>query len=86
MEDRETSDIERMLIDEVATILCRDPATIKPDVPLPMLGMDSMNFVEMLVFIEKRFNLRLIESGLTREDFETIRALASRIGSKGAQA
>jgi acyl carrier protein len=43
-----------------------------------------MGFVELLVVIEKVFNLRLIESGLTREDFETIHALATRI-SKGLQ-
>ena len=74
--------VEQRLIEEIATILCKDAATIKPDVPLPVLGLDSMGFVELLVFIEKAFHLRLIESGLTREDFETIHALACRI-SKG---
>lgn len=78
------SEVEQTLIREVATILCKDPAEIQPDVSLPSLGLDSMGFVELLVVIEKGFNLRLIESGLTREDFETIHALATRI-SKGLQ-
>ena len=76
------AEVERTLIREVATILCKEPATIQTDVSLPSLGLDSMGFVELLVVIEKAFNLRLIESGLTREDFETIHALAARI-SKG---
>ena len=76
------AEVEGTLIREVATILCKDPADIRPDMPLPSLGLDSMGFVELLVVIEKAFNLRLIESGLTREDFETIHALAARI-SKG---
>ncbi len=75
--------IEGQLVREIATILCKTDADVKPDVSLPELGLDSMGFVELLVFVEKTFNLRLIESGLTREDFETIRALAGRI-SKGA--
>jgi acyl carrier protein len=74
--------VEQRLIREVATILCKDPAAIRSDVSLPSLGVDSLGFVELLVMIEKVFSLRLIESGLTREDFETIHALATRI-SKG---
>ena len=82
MADKSAETIEGQLIREIATILCKEAADVKPDVPLPALGLDSMGFVELLVFVEKTFNLRLIESGLTREDFETIRALAGRI-SKG---
>jgi acyl carrier protein len=77
--------VERKLVEEVAMILCVEPSVVKPDASLPSLGLDSMGFVELLVVIEKSFNLRLMESGLTREDFETIHALACRIhkGSSG---
>jgi len=85
MEERSVMEVERKLIGEIATILCVEPAAIKPDVPLPTLGLDSMGFVELLVVIEKVFNLRLMESGLTREDFETVHALACRI-SRGPAA
>jgi acyl carrier protein len=79
MEELSMTEVERKLIGEIATILCVDPAAVKTDVPLPSLGLDSMGFVEVLVVVEKVFNLRLMESGLTREDFETVHALACRI-------
>ena len=81
MEAMSVQAVEQKLILEIATILCADPAAIKPDVPLPSLGLDSMGFVEILVFVEKTFGLRLAESGLNREDFQTIRALANRISA-----
>ena len=84
MNDMSIQAVERKLIEEIAIILCVEPAAVKPDVPLPVLGLDSMGFVELLVVVEKVFNLRLMESGLAREDFETLHALACRI-HKGAQ-
>lgn len=81
MEDMSVQAVEQKLVQKIAAILCADPAAIKPDAPLPSLGLDSMGFVEILVFIEKTFGLRLTESGLTREDFQTIRALANRISA-----
>ena len=81
MEAMSVQAVEQKLVREIAAILCADPAVIKPDVPLPSLGLDSMGFVEILVFIEKAFGLRLTESGLNREDFQTIRALANRISA-----
>ena len=74
--------IEETLIREIATILSINPATIKPDSTLQALGIDSLSFVELLVFIEKKYNLKLMESRLTREDFQSIRSLASRIRAR----
>lgn len=71
--------VEEILIREVAAILSVDPSTIAPDVPLHELGIDSLSFVELLVVIEKTFNLKLMETSLTIEDFQTIRSLASCI-------
>ena len=79
MDDVSVELVEKRLVEEIATILCKDAAAISPTASLPSLGLDSMGFVELLVFVEKAFNLRLIESGLTREDFETVHALALRI-------
>jgi acyl carrier protein len=75
-------EIETTLIGEIAAILARQPASIRADAPLHTLGVDSMSFVELLVFIEKKFGLALIESGLAREDFETVRALAASISKR----
>lgn len=72
-------DIESKLIKQVAAILSVDAAGISPQAELHTLGVDSLSFVELLVFIEKEFKVKLMESGLTREDFRTVRALAWRI-------
>ena len=73
--------IEESLILEVAAILSRDPGSIGPETPLHEMGIDSLGFVELLVTIEKKFNVKLMESGLTRNDFRTIRSLSSKIGA-----
>jgi len=70
---------EDKLTKQIAAILSIDSQKIKPEVPLAALGVDSLSFVELLVFIEKEFKIKLMDSGLVAEDFKTIRALARRI-------
>jgi acyl carrier protein len=72
--------VEEKLVQRVAAILSTEAVKIKPEAELHKLGMDSLSFVELLVFIEQEFKIKLMESGLTKEDFRTIRALAQRIG------
>ena len=74
-----TKQIEQKLIRQVANILSVDTEKIKPEAPLHTLGVDSLSFVELLVFIEKEFKIKLMESGLQTEDFKTISSLARRI-------
>jgi acyl carrier protein len=75
-------EIEEKLIQGISSITNHDVAEISPDKPFHDLGVDSLGFVEILVFIEKSFKLKLIASDLTRDDFETIHALAAYIGRK----
>jgi len=79
MNNMAIENIEERLIEEISVILSIDPSMIIPDTQLHSLGLDSLRFVELLVFIEKKFNVNLMESGLTREDFRTIRSLATCI-------
>ena len=79
MPEVSVSDIEEILIKEVADILSMDRATVTVDVPFRSLGMSSMDFVELLVMIETTFDLNLIETDLRKEDFQAISSLASRI-------
>lgn len=72
-------EIENILSQEIATILSIDSSKVIPDTPLHEMGIDSLSFVELLVFIEKTFNIKLMESGLTSENFRTVRSLASSI-------
>ncbi len=75
-------EIEDTLIQGIASITNQDASAVSPDVPFHELGIDSLGFIEILVFIEKTFKLPLIASDLTRKDFETIHALASFINGK----
>ena len=77
-----SKDIEDKLIQGIASIINKDKSSIASDIPFHKLGLDSLGFVEILVFIEKTFNLQLIESGLDKKDFETIQSLASLIHKK----
>lgn len=75
-------EIEEKLIKVIATITNQQPAEISPDKPFHDLGIDSLGFVEILVFIEKNLKLQLIASQLNRKDFETVRSLAAFISTK----
>ena len=72
-------EIENTLIKGIASISNQDASAVAPDKPFHELGIDSLGFVEILVFIEKTFKLQLIQSDLTQKDFETVRSLASFI-------
>jgi acyl carrier protein len=75
-------EIEQKLIQGISSITNRDASSVLPDMPFHDLGIDSLGFVEILVFIEKTFALKLIASDLTKDDFETINTLASYISGK----
>lgn len=79
MSEASVKEIEELLLTEVASILTIDPASVGVDAPFQSLGLSSLGFVELLVVIEKRFELKLMETDLSRDDFETIRSLALRI-------
>jgi len=83
MNGKNLKEIENILAQEIAIILTVDPSKVIKDVPLHEMGIDSLSFVELLVFIEKKFNIKLMESGLTSENFRTIRSLASSIRGSG---
>lgn len=75
-------EIERKLIQGIASITGSDAAAISPDTPFHELGLDSFGFVEILVYIEETFKLQLISMELTREDFESIGLVAQLIARK----
>lgn len=78
----DTKQIEEKLIRQIAAILSVDSKKIKPEVPLHTLGVDSLSFVELLVFIEKEFKIKLMAFGLQVEDFRTIHSLSRRISGQ----
>jgi len=81
MPERNAKQIEEVLLAEVAAILATDPADVGVDAPFQSLGLNSLGFVELLVVIEKTFEVKLMETDLSRDDFQTIRSLALRIST-----
>jgi acyl carrier protein len=70
------AEIENRLIEGISSITNRASADVAPDMSFHEMGIDSLGFVEILVFIEKSFKLELIASDLTKQDFETVHSLA----------
>jgi len=75
--DKDTIIIQ--LKERIAFLLDKDPAAISADQPLHEMGLDSIAFVDLLVFIEKQFKIALASSGLAQEDFKSLNCLAQRI-------
>lgn len=63
----------------VAMLLEQPVERIGAERPLHEMGLDSMGFVDLLVFIEKRFCLPLMTSRLGQDDFATLSRLTRRI-------
>ncbi|MFZ3207719.1 MAG: acyl carrier protein [Geobacteraceae bacterium] len=74
-----TEEIESILIQGISSIKNLEPSEVASEKSFHDLGIDSLGFVEILVFIEKTFKLELIASALTKQDFESVHSLASSI-------
>ena len=75
-------EIEDELINGISAIAAEEGGNLTAETPLSERGIDSLMLVEIFVFIEKKFNLQLLESDIKKEDLESIRSLASYISSK----
>ncbi len=71
--------IREKLVGRLAMLLKMDKDTIRPDARLEELGMDSMRFVDLFIFIENEFGVELISTDMQRADLETPQALAASI-------
>ena len=74
-----SSTVLQSLRERVALAVGRDTAEIAADKPLHELGLDSMGFVDLLVYIEKEFGLALLSAGLVQDDFASLAVLAERV-------
>ena len=75
-------EIEEILSCGIAEIMSVENKTVAAATSLQELGIDSLGLVEIFVFIEKKFKLKLLESGLTKEDIKTVRSLAAYISKR----
>jgi acyl carrier protein len=76
------SEIESILINEAASLLSMPPEQVTGETPLLSLGIDSLRLFELVVFIEKKFGINLLDAPLGRRDLENIRALSQHIAAR----
>ena len=73
--------IKQELCGEIETVLSRETGSVGPETELQSLGMDSLQLVALLVAIEKRYCINLMNAGLERGDLATPASLANRLHS-----
>jgi acyl carrier protein len=81
----ENSHIQNSQVDKIASELCAylksnivdKNITIEPDTSFAKLGIDSLSTIELVLFIERKFNIALPEVELIPENFKSARTLAT---------
>ncbi len=74
-----TAEIQAFLNKEVAMILRLKESEVNEDASLDDLGINSMAFVELLIAIENKFGVQLIQTGITKADLSSLKTFALRI-------
>ena len=77
----EKSDVIRELCKEISIITRKEGANIDVEESLRSNGIDSMSFLELLLFIKNEWNIDYIETGLPENVQSSITALADHICS-----
>ncbi|OGV52667.1 MAG: hypothetical protein A2X49_16475 [Lentisphaerae bacterium GWF2_52_8] len=73
-------ELESFLCGEASLILRGDPESVNPETSLKSLGFDSMSLLELLLSIERKYGVLLLNAGLTESDLFSLRSLAARLG------
>jgi acyl carrier protein len=71
--------IQKQLCTEIETLLSLQAGSVTPDTDLPALGISSLDFVSLVLNIEQRFSVNLMEIGLKIDDTKSPRNLAAVI-------
>lgn len=50
--------------------------TVHPDTTFSAIGIDSLSIIELVLFIERKFNVTIPEEELIPENFKSVRTLA----------
>ena len=79
-----TTETVQTLATYIATQILKQPKrTIQPDEPIISSGLvDSFSLVDLSIYIEKVFNVRIEDTELNRETFDTLNQLADLIHSR----
>jgi len=79
-------DIIRLLAGYIATEILKNPQrVIRPDEKLISSGLiDSFHLVDLGLFVEERFGVRLDDSELNADTFDTLEQLAALVAARRA--
>jgi len=78
MKTKEIEKIQNELKDYIAA-LTNSENKINLNATLDNMNVDSLALVKIFVFVEKNFGVSLVDSGLNRENIETLGKLADHI-------
>ena len=67
------------LCGEIALITCKKPENINPVESLRNNGIDSMSFLEILLFIKNEWDIDYLDAGLPMDAQRSIETLAEHI-------
>ena len=78
------ANLEQQLTALVSERLLETPSDFNEDSDLYESGLDSMAIMQLLILVEEEFGVALPESELTRQNFSTVRSIASLIRARTA--
>ncbi|MDD5599620.1 MAG: acyl carrier protein [Victivallaceae bacterium] len=79
METVPSARIADILREEIAIITGREKNEVEPDKSLAENGINSLGFVELLLAVEKHFQVKLMENAMSSADISSVNALAAKI-------
>ena len=81
-------ELKELLVSEL-NLTSRDPATIEDDAPLfgegLGLGLDSLDALQIAMFVEERFGVRVPEGEEARPIFRSVSSLAAFVERENAK-
>lgn len=66
------------LTDQIASMLGLDENKVTPQTNLDSLGIDSIRLMEILIFIEREYGIKMIDAGLDKDTLKNSASLAAR--------
>lgn len=71
--------VTKQLCEELALVAGIASDEVNIELSLTDNGVNSLGFVELMLAIEQQFGVKLMDSGLSRQDISSITALAEKI-------
>lgn len=76
MEKISIENISNELLSFVQSTILDSSVSITPDTLFSEIGIDSMSIIELVLFIERKFEVAISEKDLTPENLKSIQTLA----------